>query len=159
MKKKPNSNNKPVSNPITLFSPVTKLLIGFGIVGLAFLYLVFLAFSSSTINYLTINETIDLPNQIENKTIGISGKLVESSYYKDPDGLTAYFSLTDQNGISELPVIYKGEIGQIFFNEHSEIILQGKKQSNGIFLAETLTVKCPSKYLAEEELEDNSKLG
>ena len=85
MKKKPNSNNKPVSNPITLFSPVTKLLIGFGIVGLAFLYLVFLAFSSSTINYLTINETIDLPNQIENKTIGISGKLVESSYYKDPD--------------------------------------------------------------------------
>ena len=159
MKKKPNSNNKPVSNPITLFSPVTKLLIGFGIVGLAFLYLVFLAFSSSTINYLTINETIDLPNQIENKTIGISGKLVESSYYKDPDGLTAYFSLTDQNGISELPVIYKGEIGQIFFNEHSEIILQGKKQSNGIFLAETLTVKCPSKYLVEEELEDNSKLG
>ena len=83
MKKKPNSNNKRVSNPITLFSPVTKLLIGFGIVGLAFLYLVFLAFSSSTINYLTINETIDLPNQIENKTIGISGKLVESSYYKD----------------------------------------------------------------------------
>ena len=87
-----------------------------------------------------------------------SGKLVESSYYKDPDGLTAYFSLTDQNGTSELPVIYKGEIGQIFFNEHSEIILQGKKQSNGIFLAETLTVKCPSKYLVEEELYDDSKL-
>ena len=158
MKKKPNSD-KSLSNPITLFSPVTKLLIGFGIVALAFLYLVFLAFSSSTINYLTINEAIDLPNQIENKTIGISGKLVESSYYKDPDGLTAYFSLTDQNGTSELPVIYKGEIGQIFFNEHSEIILQGKKQSNGIFLAETLTVKCPSKYLVEEELYDNSKLG
>jgi cytochrome c-type biogenesis protein CcmE len=120
---------------------------------------VFLAFSSSTINYLTINEAMDLPNQVENKTIGISGKLVESSYYKDPDGLTAYFSLTDQNGTSELPVIYKGEIGQIFFNEHSEIILQGKKQPNGIFLAETLTVKCPSKYLVEEELYDNSKLG
>ena len=159
MKKKPNSDNKSLSNPITLFSPITKLLIGFGIVALAFLYLVFLAFSSSTINYLTINEAIDLPNQVENKTIGISGKLVESSYYKDPDGLTAYFSLTDQNGTSELPVIYKGEIGQIFFNEHSEIILQGKKQSNGIFLAETLTVKCPSKYLVEEELYDNSKLG
>ncbi|MCL0031594.1 cytochrome c maturation protein CcmE [Dehalococcoidia bacterium] len=157
MKKKPNSD-KSLSNPITLFSPITKLLIGFGIVALAFLYLVFLAFSSSTINYLTINEAIDLPNQVENKTIGISGKLVESSYYKDPDGLTAYFSLTDQNGTSELPVIYKGEIGQIFFNEHSEIILQGKKQSNGIFLAETLTVKCPSKYLVEEELYDDSKL-
>ena len=157
MKKKPNSD-KSLSNPVTLFSPITKLLIGFGIVALAFLYLVFLAFSSSTINYLTINEAIDLPNQVENKTIGISGKLVESSYYKDPDGLTAYFSLTDQNGTSELPVIYKGEIGQIFFNEHSEIILQGKKQSNGIFLAETLTVKCPSKYLVEEELYDDSKL-
>ena len=120
MKKKPNSDNNPISNPITLFSPMTKLIIGFGIVGLAFLYLVFLAFSSSTINYLTINETLDLPDQVENKTIGISGKLVESSYYKDPDGLTAYFSLTDQNGTNELPVIYKGEIGQIFFNEYSE---------------------------------------
>lgn len=155
MKKKSNSDNKSFSNPITLFSPITKLLIGFGIVALAFLYLVFLAFSSSTINYLTIDETVDLPYQVETKTFGISGKLIESSYYKDPDGLTAYFSLTDQNGTNELPVIYKGEIGQIFFNEYSEIILQGKKQTNGIFIAETLTVKCPSKYLVEEELDDN----
>ena len=155
MKKKSNSDNKSFSNPITLFSPITKLLIGFGIVALAFLYLVFLAFSSSTINYLTIDETVDLPYQSETKTFGISGKLIESSYYKDPDGLTAYFSLTDQNGTNELPVIYKGEIGQIFFNEYSEIILQGKKQTNGIFIAETLTVKCPSKYLVEEELDDN----
>lgn len=155
MKKKSNSDNKSFSNPITLFSPITKLLIGFGIVALAFLYLVFLAFSSSTINYLTIDETVDLPYQGETKTFGISGKLIESSYYKDPDGLTAYFSLTDQNGTNELPVIYKGEIGQIFFNEYSEIILQGKKQTNGIFIAETLTVKCPSKYLVEEELDDN----
>jgi len=155
MKKKSNSDNKSFSNPITLFSPITKLLIGFGIVALAFLYLVFLAFSSSTINYLTIEETVDLPYQGETKTFGISGKLIESSYYKDPDGLTAYFSLTDQNGTNELPVIYKGEIGQIFFNEYSEIILQGKKHTNGIFIAETLTVKCPSKYLVEEELDDN----
>ena len=29
--------------------------------------------------------------------------------------------------------------------------IQGHKQNNGIFIAENLTVKCPSKYITEQE--------
>lgn len=48
-------------------------------------------------------------------------------------------------------MVYKGEIGQVFFNDHSEIILQGQKLVDGSFNAENLTVRCPSKYLTEAE--------
>ena len=50
-----------------------------------------------------------------------------------------------------MPVTYAGDIGQVFFNEHSEIIVEGQVQSSGTFRADTLTVKCPSKYLTEQE--------
>ena len=56
-----------------------------------------------------------------------------------------------------MKVIYKGEIGQIFFNKHSEIIIQGHKQNNGVFIAENLTVKCPSKYITEQENAEKEK--
>ncbi len=83
--------------------------------------------------------------------MGVIGKLVQDSYVRDADGLTARFSIKDEDGAEELEITYKGEIGQVFFNDHSEIILQGQKLVDGSFTADNLTVRCPSKYLTEAE--------
>ena len=95
-------------------------------------------------------DVINTDSTSENQ-IGVSGKLVKNSYFREANGIRAHFNIKDENGVSELPVIYDGEIGKIFFNEYAEIILQGEKSQNGSFVAETLTIRCPSKYITEAE--------
>ena len=75
-----------------------------------------------------------------------------NTFRRSTDGLTAYFSITDEFSNEQLSVSYSGEIGEIFFNENAEIIIQGKMQQDGIFLTNTLSIKCPSKYV--DSLED-----
>jgi cytochrome c-type biogenesis protein CcmE len=85
------------------------------------------------------------------RQIGVLGMLVKNSYIRDSDGLAAHFSIKDEKGIEELAVTYRGEIGQVFFNDHSEIVIRGQKLTDGSFIADILTVRCPSKYLTEAE--------
>lgn len=82
---------------------------------------------------------------------GVKGKLVPGSYVRSADGVTANFQLVDEGDAVSVPVTYRGEVGQVFFNEHSEIIVQGTVEPGGTFHADTLTVRCPSKYLTEQE--------
>tara|TARA_A100001037_G_C15049801_1_gene589547 strand:- start:229 stop:816 length:588 start_codon:yes stop_codon:yes gene_type:complete len=135
----------------TLMSPRAKLAVTFMIVAAALAYFAFVAFQGATVNYLSVDQVANDGATQSDRQIGVLGKLVQNSYARDPDGITARFAIKDENGIEQLKVTYKGEIGQVFFNDHSEIILQGKKLVDGSFNADTLTVRCPSKYLTEAE--------
>ena len=114
-------------------------------------YLAAIAFSEATVEFLSVDEVVVNENLGDAQSIGVLGKLVPGSYIKSPDGITANFRLKDEHGSMELPVVYAGEVGQVFFNDHSEIILNGKLSSHGVLQAELLTVRCPSKYLTEQE--------
>jgi cytochrome c-type biogenesis protein CcmE len=66
------------------------------------------------------------------------------------DGSTlAEFSLTD--GSESLIANHIGVLPDLFFNDHSEIILEGSYGSDGVFQSENVIVKCPSKYIALDE--------
>ena len=39
-------------------------------------------------------------------------------------------------------------VPDLFFNQHSEIILEGSYGDDGVFYSESVIVKCPSKYVA-----------
>ena len=135
----------------TLMGPRVKLGFAFILVSAALAYFAFTAFEGATVDYLSVAEVgVASPTEID-RQVGVTGKLVQDSYVRDADGLTAHFSIKDEDGIDQLEVIYKGEIGQVFFNDHSEIILQGQKLVDGSFNADNLTVRCPSKYLTESE--------
>jgi len=135
----------------TLMGPRAKLAFAFILVSAALAYFAFTAFEGATVDYLSVAEVgVASPTEID-RQVGVTGKLVQDSYVRDADGLTAHFSIKDEDGIDQLEVIYKGEIGQVFFNDHSEIILQGQKLVDGSFNADNLTVRCPSKYLTESE--------
>ena len=96
-----------------------------------------------------------LPITAEGQITGIQGKLVPNSYVQSPDGLSATFALTDEDSDHTVSVLYSGEIGQLFFNEYSTIIVDGYKPSDDNFVATRLTVRCPSKYQVEDEIIEN----
>ena len=115
------------------------------------IYLAVTAFNEATVEFLSIEDAVKNQPYDDADSVGVLGKLVPGSYIKSPDGVTANFRLKDENGSVELPVVYSGEVGQVFFNDHSEIILNGTMGPDGVLQAEMLTVRCPSKYLTEQE--------
>ena len=133
-----------------------KILIAFIAISISVIYLIISSFSSATTSYLSVEDAI---NESKNKdtNLGVIGKLVPDTFRRSTDGLTAYFSITDESSEKQLSVSYSGEIGEIFFNENAEIIIQGNMQQNGVFQTNTLSIKCPSKYVDKlEEGEDYS---
>jgi cytochrome c-type biogenesis protein CcmE len=135
----------------TLMGPRAKLAFAFVLVAAALAYFAFTAFEGATVDYLSVSQVAEGAPTATDRQVGVTGKLVQDSYVRDADGLTAHFSIKDEDGNDELQVTYAGEIGQVFFNDHSEIILQGQKMVDGSFNADNLTVRCPSKYLTEAE--------
>ena len=149
--KQSDTTNRPYAHTSTLFSARIKLGFSLVLVTVALAYFAFTVFRGSTVSYLSVAETVGQSATEPDRQIGVLGKLVKDSYVRDPDGLAAHFAIKDEKGIKELAVTYRGEIGQVFFNDHSEIILRGKKLTDGSFTADNLTVRCPSKYLTEAE--------
>ncbi len=135
----------------TLMSPRTKFAVALVLVAGALAYFAFTAFQGATVSYLSVAQVLAESPTAYDRQVGVTGKLVQDSYVRDADGLTARFSIKDEDGSEALAITYRGEIGQVFFNEHSEIILQGQKLVDGTFNADNLTVRCPSKYLTEAE--------
>ena len=82
--------------------------------------------------------------------VRVAGKLVSESFERADNGLEVSFSIRDEEG-QVLPVAYAGEVGQLFFNDHSELILEGAYGADGVFSTETLIVKCPTKYVNVQE--------
>jgi cytochrome c-type biogenesis protein CcmE len=144
----------PTARTSTLMGPRAKLAFAFILVSAALAYFAFTAFEGATVDYLSVAQVYDGAPTADDRQVGVTGKLVQDSYVRDADGLTAHFSIKDEDGVQHLDVVYSGEIGQVFFNDHSEIILQGQKMVDGSFSAENLTVRCPSKYLTESEQAD-----
>ena len=126
-----------------------KLIVGVILVGLALGYFVFTAFQGSAVYYLTVGEVLAGERATDNQTLRVSGKLLPESFQREPGTTFAHFTLTD--GENKLPATYDGVLPDLFFNGHSEVILQGQYEADGVFGTDTVLVKCPSKYSAEEE--------
>ena len=114
----------------------------------ALAYLGFIAFQSATVYSYTVSELTALGPTPEGKLVRVSGSLVEDSFAR-PDGSTmAHFTLTDKDGGTQFVAAqHDGVLPDLFFNPHSEIILEGRYGPNGVFDSQNVLVKCPSKYI------------
>ena len=112
--------------------------------------------SKSNFEKVLDGEALQKSSQGEANNLGIIGKLVPNSFHRSTDGMTAYFSITNEESLETLPVSYSGEIGEIFFNQNAEIIIRGSMQSDGLFKTQELSIKCPSKYV--DNYEDEKEL-
>jgi cytochrome c-type biogenesis protein CcmE len=83
------------------------------------------------------------------------GGLVEAgSLRRSPDGLTAYFTITDT--LHSIPVIYAGILPDLF-KEGRGCVAQGKVGPNGMFHAELVLAKHDENYMpveAAQSIED-----
>ena len=126
-----------------------KLLIALVVLIGAFGYLAYMAFQSATVYYYTVGELRELGPTPEGRMVRVNGKLVEDSFERIDTSTLARFSLTD--GSDTLSAAHDGILPNLFFNEHSEIILEGSYGQDGVFQSHNVIVKCPSKYVAAEE--------
>ena len=125
-----------------------KLLIVFAVLAGALGYFAFQAFSGATVYYYTVGEMNEIGPSPEGKMVRVSGKLEPDSFHRAEGSTLSEFRLTD--GAEYLAAAHEGVIPDLFFNEHSEIILEGSYEPNGVFVSENIIVKCPSKYVAAE---------
>ena len=128
-----------------------KILVAFIVLVGALGYFSFLAFKGATVYYYTVSEIMVEPATVEGKMVRVSGKLVPDSFSRAENSTVAHFMLTDGDKI--MPAIHNGALPDLFFNEHSEIILEGSHAPQHAFDSQNVIVKCPSKYvaLADEE--------
>ena len=125
---------------------------------LAIGYMIYAAFPGNTLYFLTVSEFMEADEYKDGRVVRVSGKLLEGTFDREQGSTHAAFSLIDSDGHSALGMeaSYVGVMPDLFFNPHSEIILQGHYGDNDVFDADTILVKCPSKYQAVEEEYDNT---
>ena len=126
-----------------------KLIIAVAVFLLALGYLAFNAFQSATAYYLTVGELVAKGSTMYEKNVRVNGKLVPSSLQREQDGISISFSMTD--GEETIMAVHQGVVPDLFFNEHSELLLEGTYGSSGMFDAQSIIVKCPSKYQSQDE--------
>lgn len=126
-----------------------KILIGLLVLIAGLGYFGFMAFDSATVYYYTVGELNEIGPTPDGELVRVSGKLEASSFRRDDSSTLARFTLTDGN--ETLLAVHNGVLPDLFFNEHSDIILEGGYGPEGVFESQTVIVRCPSKYVAEEE--------
>ncbi len=82
-------------------------------------------------------------------TVQIIGKLVSGTDYYDIQTQKFAFTLTDEEGKTQLKVLYNG-VKPGNFDQATEIVTIGQYK-DGTFEADQLLVKCPSKYQGLEQ--------
>jgi cytochrome c-type biogenesis protein CcmE len=130
------------------------------VAGLALGYMVYAAFPGNALYFMTVSEFMGRAEAQDGRIVRVSGKLVDGSFHREGTSILSRFQLVDQDpGESSvnLNASYVGVLPDLFFNPHSEIILQGSYGPGHVFEADTILVKCPSKYRSlEDQLQQES---
>lgn len=135
-----------IASPQGFFSGQRKLFIAVALLAMAVGFLAFNAFQGASVYYFTVGEALSGDVQ-EGATVRVSGKLLPDSFRRETEGTVAHFSLVDDESV--LKATYDGIVPELFFNEHSDIVLEGSLNQDGVFDSDTIIVKCPTKYQAQ----------
>ncbi len=123
------------------------LLLGSGLSSsMAFLLFVALNQPGGVVYYLTVTEFMEHADRAGNYRV--NGTVAVGSIERLPTGTDVRFVVTD--GGHELVVRYHGIIPDTFVDD-AAVVVEGRLQEDGTFLAHNLLAKCPSKYEAAEE--------
>ena len=124
------------------------LLLGSGVLlSMTFLIVVGMNRPGGMVYYLTVTEFMQL-DDLGPGDSRINGSVRTGTIDRLPTGLDATFVISD--GTTSLPVRYHGIIPDTFVDQ-APVVVEGRLQDDGTFVAHTLLAKCPSKYEAAEE--------
>ena len=128
-----------------------KFIIGGLIIALAIIYLGYGAIKNTGAYYIPLNELNENPQAYVNRKIRFSGAIVKGSEDWDAINLLLKFKMSDEQGRTILVSFHGSRPSN--FDEATEAIVEGSMLSSGVFKADNLMLKCPSRY--EEAPEAN----
>jgi cytochrome c-type biogenesis protein CcmE len=99
--------------------------------------------------YLTVSELQARVPAIYGERVRVSGTVVDDSENWNAREITLRFAISDDTG-TELPIVFYGPRPDNFQRAASAIV-EGQMLSDGSFQADTLLLKCPSRYEEEPE--------
>ena len=117
-------------------------------------YMIYAAFPGNALYFLTVSEFMARDSVQDGRTVRVAGKLVDGSFVRQESSTLSSFSLTDKDGGlpgEQLAASYVGVLPDLFFNPHSEVILEGSYGPGQVFQVNNVLVKCPSKYQSLEQ--------
>ena len=132
-----------------------RLLILGGVIALAVAYMVYAAFPGNTLYFVTVSEFLEDPKLHDGQTLRVAGALAPDTFRRDDGSTLSRFRLGDKQpdvpgaapGSPQMEASYVGVLPDLFFNPHSEIILEGHYDGHEqVFATDNILVKCPSKY-------------
>ncbi len=122
-----------------------RFLIGGIVVFVAISYLGYMGFQSSATYYYTVSELVELGDSVHGENVRVNGQVVPGSVEQESAGRILRFTIIDVEGEGSLPVVYQGVVPDSF-KVGNEVVAEGHLNSNGVFQANTILAKFPSKY-------------
>ena len=146
----------------------SKFIIGGVLILAAVVYLIASSTQASAEYFLTVDEVTAQGQTVVGKNLRLSGAVVGDSIQYDPQTLTLTFDVAhvpgnnqeveDQGGLAavlhaavvdpsrtRLKVLYSGPKPDLLKDE-AQAIMTGKLGADGVFYADELLLKCPTKY-------------
>ena len=128
-----------------------KFIAVFAVIIACLLVLVFSSSKKMSMYYFTVSELEAHQVDFVGKDIKLAGKVVPGSIQKLDGNRTLQFQIweplknqTDAYS-DKRTVRYSGDVPDTF-RDKSDVVLEGKIGANGVFVANSLLAKCPSKY-------------
>ena len=129
-----------------------KMILGSAVIGIVVLYLAYTSFAGSVTYYKSIEEVLAEGNSTYDEYIHVAGKVVNGTSTWVPETRTLTFTMTDNN--NTMDVSYVGDKPGNF-QEDVDVDVAGIYTKDGVFIADKLLFKCPSKY--EEGIEEQAQ--
>ncbi len=121
-----------------------KFLLGGLLILAAVAYLTVSALHSTSAYYRTPSEVLAQKEALVGKPLRLSGKLLADTIVWKPKTMELTFEVGDDNG-ARVPVYFKG-VKPDNMTEAAEVIVEGKLREDGVVVAKSLLLKCPSRY-------------
>lgn len=120
-----------------------KIVVGGVVILLAVAYLVMAALPSGTAYYLTVSELSEMGARAQTEQTRISGNVVQGTIVQSAESQDVRFQVEDGSG--RLTVVYSGVLSDIF-GDHVQVVVEGKQGLDGVYYAEKVFAKCPSRF-------------
>lgn len=138
---------EPLAKPQRV-NPRVKFLVGGLVILAAVAYLVVMALQTTGAYYRTVSEVVSQKEALVGKPLRVSGQLIVDSIVWKPLTLELSFEITDETG-ARLPVYFQG-VKPDNMTEAAEVIVEGRLRPDGVLEANSLLLKCPSRYVEGE---------
>lgn len=108
-----------------------------------------MSLAASALYYYTVSELLEQGSSLNGEHVRVEGQAASDSAVQESAGRILKFTIVDGDGEKGLPVVYQGVVPDSF-KPGADVVIEGHLDSDGVFQANTMMAKCPSKYVPLE---------